>query len=84
MQVFVFLSPYSIFSYFNGHKVVLLFLSLLFVCRECLSVLSVPCVLWSPAGKSNLGPLVCGGFLCFCLFPIWCPGSIVAFDCIDS
>ena len=23
-------------------------------------------------------------FLCFCHFPMWCPGSGVVFDCIDS
>ena len=27
---------------------------------------------------------VCDFFLCFCHFLIWCPGSGVVFDCIDS
>ena len=41
--------------------------------------------LWSPAGKGwPLGSLVCDVFLCFCHFPIWCSGSGVVFDCIDS
>ena len=31
-----------------------------------------------------LGSPVCDVFLCFCHFPIWCPGSGVVFDCIDS
>ena len=28
--------------------------------------------------------LVCDVFLCFCHFPIWCLGSGVVLDCIDS
>ena len=38
--------------------------------------------LWSPAGKGLtfwLSYFRC--FLCFCHFPIWCPGSGVVFDC---
>ena len=31
-----------------------------------------------------LGSLVCDVFLCFCHFPVWCPGSGVVLDCIDS
>ena len=31
-----------------------------------------------------LNSLVCGVFLCYCLFPMWCPGSGVALDCVDS
>ena len=31
-----------------------------------------------------LGSLVCGVFLCFCLFPMRYPGSGVVRDCIDS
>ena len=27
---------------------------------------------------------ICDVFLCFCHFPMWCPGSGVVFDCIDS
>ena len=27
---------------------------------------------------------MCDVFLCFCHFPIWCPGLGVVFDCIDS
>ena len=30
------------------------------------------------------GSLVCDVFLCFCHFPIWCPGSGVVFDGLDS
>ena len=43
--------------------------------------------LWSPAGKSwPLGASVCDVFLCFCHFPIRCPGSGVVglLDCNDS
>ena len=28
--------------------------------------------------------LVCDNLLCFCHFPIWCLGSGVVLDCIDS
>ena len=55
----------------------------------CVSYLSVMlyCLyltaLWSSVGEA-LGSLVCGSFLCFCPFPIWCPVSGVVFDCIDS
>ena len=28
--------------------------------------------------------LVCDVFLCFVFFPMWCPGSGVVLDCIDS
>ena len=31
-----------------------------------------------------LGSLVCYVLLCFCHFPICCPGSDVLLDCIDS
>ena len=30
-----------------------------------------------------VGSLVCDVFLCFCHFPMWCPGSGVVLDCID-
>ena len=40
---------------------------------------------WSPAGKGLTSWLSCmWSFLCFCHFPMWCPGSGVVFDCIDS
>ena len=36
-------------------------------------------------GKGKpLGSLVCGVYLCFCHFPMWCPGLGVILDCIDS
>ena len=39
----------------------------------------------SPAGKDlPLGSLVCEVLLCFCQFPMWCPGSDVVLECIDS
>ena len=42
--------------------------------------------LLSPAWKGLTSWLfcVCDVFLCFCDFPIWCPGSGVVFICIDS
>ena len=42
-------------------------------------------VLWSPAGKDwPHSSLVCEVLLCFCQFLMWCPGSGVVLDCIDS
>ena len=36
-------------------------------------------------GKGRpLGSLVCDVLLCFCHFPIWCPGSGVVFDCMNT
>ena len=41
--------------------------------------------LQSPAGKDwPLGSLVCEVLLCFFQIPMWCPGSGVVLDCIDS
>ena len=41
--------------------------------------------LWSSAGKGlTFGSFVCNVFLCLCHVPIWCPGSGVVFDFIDS
>ena len=53
-----------------------------FVMLSCLFIAA----LWSPAGKglTSWPFLVCDDFLCFCHFPMWCLGSVVVFDCIDS
>ena len=51
----------------------------------CHTVLSAPCSLvvtsWERADLLAL--LYVMFFVCFCHFPIWCPGSDVVFDCID-
>ena len=60
---------------------------LLFVFRVCHAVLSVHCslALWSPVEKGLTSWLSCMWcFLVFCHFPMWCPGSGVVLDCIDS
>ena len=44
---------------------------------SCHTVLSVPCGLVVTCWE---GSLVCDGFLCFCHFSIWCPGSGVVFE----
>ena len=53
-------------------------------CYLCLmfDVFSCPFILalWSPAGKG----LTSGFLVCFCYFPMWCPGSGVVLDCNDS
>ena len=58
---------------------------ILFVLNVCKSVLSVPSspvvTCWE---RADLLALVFDVFLCFCHFPIWCPGSGVVFDCSDS
>ena len=56
---------------------------LLFVFHVCHAVFSVPCSLvvtcWERADLLALLYV-----LCSCHLPIWCPGSGVVFDCIDS
>ena len=52
-----------------------------FVMLSCLFL----ALLWSPAARtltSWLSYLLC--FLVFCHFSIWCSGSIMVLDCIDS
>ena len=53
-------------------------LKLVFIMPSCLFLV----VLWSPAGVG--WPLVCDVFLSCCYFPMWCLGSGVVLDCIDS
>ena len=63
------------------------FCYLLFVFRVCLSyclVCSLQACKYLLGKGWPLGSIVYDVFLCFCHFPIWCPGSGVAFDCIDS
>ena len=65
-----------------------LLLWILFVICVCHTVLSVSCSLvvtsWEKA--DHLALIVCDVFLCFCHFHIilWCPGSGLVLDCIDS
>ena len=60
------------------------------LCSLCLSVV-LSCLflaaLWSPAGKrADLLALLYVMFCMYCYFPVWCPGSVVVFDCsgLDS
>ena len=59
---------------------------LLFMFRVCHAFLSVHCSLVVTCWENGcpLDSLVCGVLLCFCRFPMWCPGSGVVLDCIDS
>ena len=58
---------------------------LLFMFRVCHAFLSVHCSLVATCREmSGLFALLCVMFLCFCHFPIWCPGSGVVLDSIDS
>ena len=52
-----------------------------FVLLSCLFIAA----LWSPAGKGLTSWLscICYLLLCFCHFPMWCPGSDVVLDFID-
>ena len=57
---------------------------LLFMLHVCLcyAVLSVACSLMITClERVDLSALLC---VVFCHFPIWCPGSGVVLDCIDS
>ena len=52
------------------------------VCHALLSVLcSLAVTFWKRAGL--LAFLVCDVFLCFCHFPMWCPGLGVVLYCTD-
>ena len=71
----------------SGSKTVLLFWILFVIYVSCLSCCLVcslqPCGHLLGKGWPH-GSLVCDVFLCFCHFPMWCPGSGVVLDCIDS
>ena len=75
----------SIFT--DRSKAVLLLRILYVICVSCLSCCLV-CSL-QPCGQLlgkgwPLGSAVQDVLLCFCHLPIWCPGSGVVFDCLDS
>ena len=58
-------------------------------CYLCFVFVMLSCpfiaTLWSPAGKGLTSWLSCMYvFVCFCYFPMWCLGSVVVIDCIDS
>ena len=58
-------------------------------CYLCVVIVLFSCLfiaaLWSPVGKGLTSWLCCMGcLLCFCHFPMWCPGLGVVLDCIDS
>ena len=53
-------------------------------CLSCFLVCSLqPCGHLLGKGWPR-GSLICDVLLCFCHFPMWCPGSGVVLDCIDS
>ena len=56
------------------------------LCLSCFNFLYwFIAALWSPAGKELTYWLLFVMFNCiFFHFPMWCPGSGVALDCIDS
>ena len=56
------------------------FLCFVFVLFSCLFIAA----LWSPAWKGLTLALACDVLLCSCHFLMWCPGSGVVLDCIDS
>ena len=58
-------------------------------CNLCLSlsyclVFSCSLVVTCWERADLVGLLYVTFFVCFCHFPIWCPGSGVVLDCIDS
>ena len=70
-------------------KAVVLFRIISVICVSCLSLSYCLVCSLQPCdhllGKGwPIGSLVCDGSLCLCHFPLWCPGSDVLLDCIDS
>ena len=59
-------------------KVKIYVLCFVFVMLSCL----LSAVLWSPAGRGLTSCMWC--FRYFCHFPMWCPGTSVVLDCINS
>ena len=59
------------------------YLCLRFSLACCCVCFMQPCVNLLEKGWP-LGSLVCDVFLCFCHFPIWCPGSGVILTCLNS
>ena len=61
---------------------------MLFLFRVCLchTVLSITCSLVVTCWGKDwlLGSLVRDVLLCLCQFPIWCPGSGLVHECVDS
>ena len=59
---------------------------LLCLCLSFPSVMSVNCSLVDTCWEKGWprGSLVCGIFLCFCHFVIYCPGLGVVLDWVDS
>ena len=65
---------------FVGHFCYLYFM-FIFIMQSCLLLAS----LLSPAGKGLISLISCVlCFSCCCHFPIWCSGSGMVLDCIDS
>ena len=57
------------------------YLCFVFVMFSCLFIVA----LWSPAWEGLTSWLACMWyFIVFCHFSMWCPGSGVVLDCIDS
>ena len=69
-------------TFISGASVLDLFCYLCFVSAmlSCLFFAAVS----SPAGKGLTSCLSCMWCFCVCHFPIWCTGSGVGLDCIDS
>ena len=57
------------------------YLCFVFVMLSCLFIAVNAVTCWE---RANLLALLCVMCPCFCHFPMWCPGSGVVLDCIDS
>ena len=58
-------------------------------CYLCFVSVMLSCMSLQPCGHLlgkgwSLSSLVCDVFLCYSHFPMWCPGSGLVLDCIDS
>ena len=71
---------------FSGFEVLVVFQWTGWFVMSCHTGLSVLCSLvvtcWERAYLVALLRMM-DVFVCFCHFPLWCPGSGVVFDCID-
>ena len=77
--MFILFTKFIILIFYGSF--LLFMLKLCFSC--CLVCSSQPCGHMLEKGWP-LGLLVWEVILCFCQFPMWCPGSSVVLDCIDN
>ena len=86
MKLYSLSPPVKIFLTDRSKAVLLLWIIFVIyvLCLSCFLVCSLqPCCHLLGKGQP-LGSLVCDALVCFCYFPVWCTGSGVVLDFIDS